>query len=158
MTLRTGKGNRYRYYTCATQAHRGRIVCRGQSVPMADLDTRVVDAVAERVLQPERLTRLLDSYLAASADANADRQGRFTRLKGESTEATGAKARLLKLVAKGLLDDDDPELIQQLRDVEGCRRRAADALPFSKPRRAPGTPVRSRRPRSRASPPPSGKA
>ncbi len=128
MTLRTGKSGRYRYYTCATQAHRGKTLCAGQSFPMADLDAHVVDNVTERVLRPERLAKLLESYLAASVGADAERQARMARLKAEVTEASGAKARLLKLVAKGVLGEDDPELAQQLREIEDRRLRATDAL------------------------------
>lgn len=95
---------------------------------MADLDGKAVDAVAERVLQPARLAKLLDSYPAASAGADADRQGRIARLKGELTEAAGAKSRLLKLATNGLLGEDDPELAAQLRKVEERRLRVRQAL------------------------------
>jgi site-specific DNA recombinase len=38
MTLRTGKFNQYRYYTCAGRAQKGPIKCEGCSVPMTSLD------------------------------------------------------------------------------------------------------------------------
>ena len=31
MTLRTGKGNRYRYYTCSTKARQGDTGCKGEA-------------------------------------------------------------------------------------------------------------------------------
>src|SRR5712691_926743 len=34
MTLRTGKGGRYRYYTCSTKARQGETGCLGRTVPM----------------------------------------------------------------------------------------------------------------------------
>jgi hypothetical protein len=61
MTLRTGKHGRYRYYTCAGQAQRGKAACRGRSVPMGHLDRIVTDALAERVLRPERLEAILSA-------------------------------------------------------------------------------------------------
>lgn len=39
MTLRTGKGGRYRYYTCSTKARQGETGCKGRSIPMEKLDT-----------------------------------------------------------------------------------------------------------------------
>jgi hypothetical protein len=38
MMLRTGKGSRYRYYTCSTKAARGDTGCVGRSVPMEKLE------------------------------------------------------------------------------------------------------------------------
>lgn len=128
MTLRTGKSGRYRYYTCANCAHRGRTICPGRSVPMDALDRAVIEAFADRVLAPARLEALLAGYLARSAAGSADRQSRINRLKAEITEATGAKARLIRLVASGALSDDDPELARELREAEDRRRRAEEAL------------------------------
>ena len=34
MTLRTGKGGQYRYYTCSTKARQGETGCKGRTVPM----------------------------------------------------------------------------------------------------------------------------
>jgi site-specific DNA recombinase len=38
MTLRTGKGGRYRYYTCSIKARQGETGCKGRSIPMEKLD------------------------------------------------------------------------------------------------------------------------
>src|SRR5215468_5899023 len=45
MTLRTGKGGRYRYYTCSTKARQGETGCLGRTVPMEKLDTLVADHI-----------------------------------------------------------------------------------------------------------------
>jgi site-specific DNA recombinase len=58
MTLRTGtsrSGQVHKYYTCSTCARMGKSVCRGRSLPMAKLDTLVVDHLIDRLFQPERL-------------------------------------------------------------------------------------------------------
>jgi hypothetical protein len=57
MTLRTGKGSRYRYYTCSTKTRQGEIGCVGRSVPMEKLDTLVAGHIEHRLLAPERLQR-----------------------------------------------------------------------------------------------------
>jgi len=33
MTLRTGKGGRYRYYTCSIKARQGETGCKARSIP-----------------------------------------------------------------------------------------------------------------------------
>jgi DNA invertase Pin-like site-specific DNA recombinase len=126
MTLRTGKNGRYRYYACASAAHRGKTICPGRALPMENLDQLVLDALAERVLQPERLEELLKAYLARSADADAFRRQRMARLRKEATEAAGAKTRLMKLVASGSLEPDDPDLVDQLK-AAATRRRSAES-------------------------------
>lgn len=128
MTLRTGKGGRYRYYTCATAAHRGKVECKGRSVAMPALDSLVLDAFADQVLRPERLTSILAGYLARSAEAGAGRAERLARARKEVTEASAAKSRLMKLVAAGALEADDPDLRQQLKDAEARRRRAEEDI------------------------------
>jgi hypothetical protein len=42
MTIRTGKGGRYRYYACSTKARQGPTACEGLAVPMDKLDDLVV--------------------------------------------------------------------------------------------------------------------
>ncbi|MBX6373967.1 MAG: recombinase family protein, partial [Acetobacteraceae bacterium] len=98
MTLRTGKGGRYRHYACATCAHRGRALCPGRSVPMDALDRLVLGAFAEKVLTPPRLERILAAYVARSAEAEAGRKERLARLRAEATEARAGMQRLLALV------------------------------------------------------------
>ena len=63
MTLRTGKGGRYRYYTCSIKARQGETGCKGRSIPMEKLDNLVVEHLADRLLQPERLEEVLASVL-----------------------------------------------------------------------------------------------
>src|SRR5271154_1000140 len=55
MTLRTGKGGRYRYYTCSIKARQGETGCKGRSIPMEKLDDLVARHLEDRLLQPERL-------------------------------------------------------------------------------------------------------
>jgi site-specific DNA recombinase len=46
MTLRTGKGGRYRYYTCSIKARQGETGCKGRSIPMEKLDDLVAGHIA----------------------------------------------------------------------------------------------------------------
>lgn len=59
MTLRTGKSGRYRYYTCAACAQKGKTACEGRSIPMNELDTLVTSRLADQLLTPERMAKVL---------------------------------------------------------------------------------------------------
>lgn len=74
MTLRTGKGGRYRYYACSIKARQGETGCKGRSsTPMEKLDSLVAEHLADRLLQPERLGEILASSATAVRSAqNAD--------------------------------------------------------------------------------------
>jgi site-specific DNA recombinase len=52
MTLRTGKGGRYRYYTCSIKARQGAAGCKGRSIPMEKLDNLVAGHIEDRLLAP----------------------------------------------------------------------------------------------------------
>ena len=122
MTLRTGKSNRYRYYACAGRAQKGPTKCEGCAIPMDALDKTVLDQVADRVFQPDRLNDLLAGFLDQSRDAEHERRQRVGRLKAELTETEGAVQKLLTLVEKGHMDMDDPALAERLRQHRANRQ------------------------------------
>lgn len=49
MTIRTGKGGRYRYYTCNNRVNEGPTSCKGRNIPMPVLDSLVLDNLEARV-------------------------------------------------------------------------------------------------------------
>lgn len=83
MTLRTGKGGQYRYYTCCTKARQGGTGCKGRSIPMEKLDNLVAGHIEEQLLQPERLEEVLASVLDR-------RQERAERRREHIAELTNA--------------------------------------------------------------------
>jgi len=88
----------------------------------------VLDAFAERVLRPERLQALLSAYVARSAEADAGRKQRLSRLRSEATEARAGVQRLLALVEAGQLEADDPDLRERLAAAKERRRRAEEEI------------------------------
>src|SRR5215470_11184044 len=80
MTLRTGKGGRYRYYTCSTKARQGETGCVGRTVPMERLDTLVADHIERRLLQPARLEGILSSVLDRRQERAARRTAHIATL------------------------------------------------------------------------------
>ena len=63
MTIRTGKGGRYRYYACSMKARQGPAACEGMAVPMDKLDDLVASHLEDRLLQPERLETIFAAVL-----------------------------------------------------------------------------------------------
>ena len=107
MTMRTGKGGRYRYYACSTSMRMGEVACRGQAVPMQALDEAVIGIVGEQLLEPASLLRLIDELQqlidAGSQAGSAARDHAAADLDNVELRL----ARLLELVEKGLAPLDD---------------------------------------------------
>ena len=78
MTIRTGKGGRYRYYACSTKARQGPTGCEGMAVPMEKLDDLVASHLEDRLLQPERLETILATVLDRRQE-RSERQPRAHR-------------------------------------------------------------------------------
>jgi site-specific DNA recombinase len=56
MTLKTGNGGTYRYYTCSTKAREGKAGCEGRSILMNGPDQLVASHLEDRLLQPDGLS------------------------------------------------------------------------------------------------------
>jgi site-specific DNA recombinase len=128
MTIRTGKSGRYRYYTCAGCAQKGPTVCPGRSIPMAALDGMVIEHLADRLLTPERLAKLLEAYVARSSEADASSRQRLGIARQRATEVHGRIKRLLEMVAGGLMDQNDPQLKEMLLGLKTQRTQAEEDI------------------------------
>jgi site-specific DNA recombinase len=69
----TGKGGTYRYYCCSRKLKEGPTACQGMRIRMDKLDGIVIGEVAKRVLEPERLTEMLQSYVKAASEREGAR-------------------------------------------------------------------------------------
>ena len=110
MTLRTGTsktGKIHRYYTCSSCARQGKTACKGRSIRMDKLDTLVTHHLADRVLDPERLTAMLASLASRRAVKAAAVDERIGILEKEAHEADERLRRLYKLVEGGVAEVDD---------------------------------------------------
>ncbi len=74
LSIATGKGGRYRYYRCSRRLRQGETACQGTSIRDEKLETIVIDAMAERILRPERLRELLADLLDDSSAAVRERE------------------------------------------------------------------------------------
>jgi site-specific DNA recombinase len=133
MTLRTGTsrtGEVYRYYTCATQARKGKSGCKGRSIRMDKLDILVTCHLADRLLKPERLVEMLSALAARRAEKEVALDNRIESLERETADADGRLRRLYRLVEEGVceLDDALKERVTALRAARQAAKTALDRL------------------------------
>lgn len=118
LVLNTGKGGRYRYYSCTGRMKHGPVACKGIRIPMARLDDIVMSQLLCRVLEPTRIQELLARYVETSVKAVATLKERHARAKALHSEASAGITRLLELIERGLVSPDDPEFRQRLNALK----------------------------------------
>ena len=127
MTLRTGKGSAgglYRYYTCSTKARQGASGCRGLTVPMEKLDRAVVDHLEWRLLDPQRLAKMMDQLLERREEWNERRRGHITELRKRSAEAEAKLKRVYEAIENGVINATDPSLKDRIAELASIRDQA----------------------------------
>jgi hypothetical protein len=110
----SGKSGAYTYYSCSRKQKVGPKACQGVRIRMDKLDGIVVNEVTKRVLEPQRLTEMLQDYVKASSDREQGDRGLIAKLRREQSEAEAGIRRLLELVEKGLMHAEDTELRDRL--------------------------------------------
>jgi site-specific DNA recombinase len=124
MTLRTGKGGRYRYYTCSTKARQGETGCKGRTVPMDKLDSVVADHIEHRLLQPSRLEEILSSVLDRREERAERRTAHIAELRKRAAAADAKLKRLYDAIENGIADLSDPMLKDRVAELKAVRDQA----------------------------------
>jgi site-specific DNA recombinase len=114
LTIATGKGGRYRYYRCSRNLRRGETACQGTSIRDEKLETIVIDAIAERLLRPERLQLLLANLLDDSSAAVRERQAHLKALRTERTRVEGAIQNMFDFIEQGVVSPRDADFTARL--------------------------------------------
>ena len=114
LTIATGKGGRYRYYRCSRRLRRGETACPGISMRDQALETIVIDALAERLLRPDRLRELLANLLDDSSAALRERQAQLKALRTERTRVEGAIQNMFDFIEQGIVSPRDTDFIARL--------------------------------------------
>ena len=128
MTIRTGKGGRYRYYTCSAKARQGPTACEGMTVPMEKLDDLVACHLEERLLDPDRLEEVLSAVLDRRQDRSDRRREHIAELNKRAAETELRLKRLYDAIESGVADLDDPALKDRIDGLKATRDQArADA-------------------------------
>ena len=114
LAIATGKGGRYRYYRCSRRLRRGETACLGTSIRDETLETIVIDAMAERLLAPERLQALLANLLDDSSAAMRERQAHLKALRTERTRVEGAIQNMFDFIEQGIVSPRDTDFSARL--------------------------------------------
>jgi hypothetical protein len=121
MTIRTGKGGRYRYYTCSTKARQGPTACTGITVPMEKLDTLVAKHLEDRLLDPARLEEVLATVLDRRQERTERRHAHIAELNKRATEIDLRLKRLYDAIESGVADLGDPGLKERIASLKAIR-------------------------------------
>ena len=128
MTIRTGKGGRYRYYACSIKARQGPTGCSGMAVPMDKLDDLVASHLEERLLQPDRLETILGTVLDRRQERSERQREHIAELNRRAAESEARLKRLYDAIEAGVVDLDDPALKDRIDGLKAIRDQArADA-------------------------------
>lgn len=111
MRLRTGKGGKYRYYTCSLKADQGVTGCKGNTVSMPKLDALVVDAVCEKVLKPDRLTSMISTLIERNSDKRLKDRSSLRDLQTQRRKIKAAINRFFDA-----MEECDPADVSLYRD------------------------------------------
>jgi hypothetical protein len=104
MTIRTGKGGRYRYYACSIKARQGETGCKGHAIPMGKLDGLVAGHIEDRLLDPDRLEGLLETILGRREEQSERRRVHIAELNRRAAESELRLKRLYDAIEASVAD------------------------------------------------------
>ena len=107
MTIRTGKGGRYRYYSCNNRITKGSSACTGLSIRMEQLDELVVDELESRISQPDRIKAMLAGLIERHRNRGDEQAHRSKELRQQLRETEAKIGRVLDAIQEGLVQETD---------------------------------------------------
>lgn len=107
MTLRTGKGGRYRYYACHARISEGKTTCKGHSIRMEKLNDLVLEQLDQHLFTKERLQGIIAELLNRTANKGKELLKEETRLRKELRETEAKIDRMLDAIAEGLVGNTE---------------------------------------------------
>jgi site-specific DNA recombinase len=108
MTIRTGKGGRYGYYSCNGKVNAGAARCACPHIRQDRLDGVVLSALERQIFEPERMKLLLGQMLEASVEADERRARDLTQARLHKTLAESRLRNLYEAVADGKASVREP--------------------------------------------------
>lgn len=120
MTLSTGKSGAYRYYKCTSRRNQGNHACSSLNLPMGKVDDIVLEQVANKVLKPDRLQRLMSEMRQRIQAGKDNRSGMVADLKRQLKANEDRQNRLLDAIEHGIaaLDEITKERLQKLKTAK----------------------------------------
>jgi len=107
MTVRTGKGGRYKYYTCARHMNQGGCDCSRKSIPMPTLDGAVLNELESRIFVPERLEAILTELIDRTRRSESDGKAQVRDLHRQEREISAKLDRLYDALSDGTVKKTD---------------------------------------------------
>ena len=95
--------------------------CQGTSIRDEKLEAMVVDAMAKRLLRPERLQQLLANLLDTNSSATRERQTQLKALRTERTRVEGAIQNMFDFIEQGVISPRDTDFTTRLAAQRHCR-------------------------------------
>jgi hypothetical protein len=128
MTIRTGKGRRYRYCAWSMKARQGPTACEGMAAPMDKLDDLVASHLEDRLLRPERLETILATVLDRRQEQSERQHEHIGELNRRAAESEARLKRLYDAIEARVADLNDPALKDRIDGLKAIRDKAkADA-------------------------------
>ncbi len=94
------------------------------SVPMDKLDDAVIAHLEERLLDPQRLERLMEQLLDRREEWADQRRSHVTELRKRTTESEAKLNRLYEAIENGLVVPSDASLKDRMTELTGIRKHA----------------------------------
>lgn len=128
MTTTTGKGGRYRYYSCATLVRYGAGTCEGRRVPMDDLDDLITKHVLRELLTPSKMNYLLERLFRRQAARDVEKSANVARHREKYNAAQARLERYYDFIDAGTVDPNEPTLKERIEHATTERKFAKNAL------------------------------
>ncbi len=123
MTIRTGKGGRYRYYGCNNRINKGSSTCRGLSIRMEELDRLVMHELEHRITDPERMKAMLAGLAERQRNSANEQAQRAQEIRQQLRDAETKIGRLLDAIQEGIAPEADL-VRERLKKLEQDRNEA----------------------------------
>ena len=114
LTIRTGKGGRYHYYNCSARVNQGATSCDLPSIRREVLDGIVLDQMAARIFEKNRLIEMLGHLLDRSEDVVKRRRKDLALARSELTTVAKAITNLLLAIESGAMRPDEPLFVERM--------------------------------------------
>lgn len=121
--LETGKGGHYKYYRCSTRLYKGVDKCDAPTIPLEELDAAVLNVIAEKVLQPDRILAMLEQLREQIAKLQAPDREREKLIQRQMALATEQINTWYALVEEG-----KAEMHESLRERLTAAQRRIDQM------------------------------
>lgn len=127
MTISTGKGGKYRYYSCSGEMRRGKSTCPGMRVPMDAFDQFIIETLSNRLFSNQRVREMLLDLMERQAIRRYEKNGHLDQIRAEINEAEKRLRRFYDAMETGAIDPSEPTFKERLAALTEKRNLAKAA-------------------------------